>query len=136
MIGFGVACYLTAYQIGWINSVWDPFFADGPRHVLHSSFSQSIPFPDAGLGAFAYAIDFILCMVGDSFRYQKNPWLMLGLAIVVYGMAMGSAGLIFLQAFIIHDFCSLCLTSAFLSFIIGGLATSEIWAARIFATNG
>jgi hypothetical protein len=36
VVAMGFAGYLTAYQFGWVSSVWDPFFGDGTERVLLS----------------------------------------------------------------------------------------------------
>ncbi|MEX2366137.1 MAG: SPW repeat protein, partial [Pseudohongiellaceae bacterium] len=60
-IGFFISRYLTAYQLGHIDSVWEPFFGgalsdakNGTEEIITSSVSKAWPVPDAGIGALTY----------------------------------------------------------------------------------
>jgi nucleoside-diphosphate-sugar epimerase len=62
LFGFFIARYLTAYQLGHIGAVWEPFFSggggkNGTEFIITSDVSRAWPIPDAGLGAAAYMID-------------------------------------------------------------------------------
>jgi len=61
LTGFAVAGYLALDQLG-VVVVWEPFFGQGTQAVLHSSLSQSLPVPDAAVGALAYLGE-ALCLV-------------------------------------------------------------------------
>src|SRR3546814_1230480 len=58
LIGLLVARYLTAYQLGQISGVWEPFFPglpdepgkNGTEAVITSSVSEAFPIPDAAHG--------------------------------------------------------------------------------------
>jgi hypothetical protein len=50
LVGFAMAAYLTLFQLGVLDSVWEPFFGDGSRTVLTSGISRLLPVPDAALG--------------------------------------------------------------------------------------
>ena len=39
-LGFFIARYLGAFQLGFIDTAWDPFFGDGTRQVLESKVSK------------------------------------------------------------------------------------------------
>ena len=52
-LGFFLSRYMAAYQLGYINSIWDPFFTPGTQAVLTSDVSRGFPVSDAGLGAVA-----------------------------------------------------------------------------------
>lgn len=52
ILGFGIAFYLSLYQLGMIPRVWEPFFGSGSRTILNSKISHLLPIPDAALGAF------------------------------------------------------------------------------------
>ncbi len=52
-VGFFIARYMSAYQLGYIGYVWDPFFGDGTMRVLDSDVSMAWPVSDAALGAVA-----------------------------------------------------------------------------------
>ena len=49
--GWLVSRYLGAFQLGYIETAWDPFFGDGTRQVLNSNMSHSLPISDGALGA-------------------------------------------------------------------------------------
>jgi len=59
-VGWLISRYLAAFQLGYIGTVWEPFFADGTRRVLTSEMSQMWPVSDAGLGATAYTFEFLM----------------------------------------------------------------------------
>jgi hypothetical protein len=63
-VGFGVAGYLTLYQLRVLSRVWDPFFPSGSPKVL----SLLEPLPDAALGALAYGTEVVLSFVGGKDR--------------------------------------------------------------------
>ncbi|MGE0827311.1 MAG: hypothetical protein AB7P18_34960 [Candidatus Binatia bacterium] len=54
--GWLVSRYLAAFQLGYIDHAWDPFFGDGSRQVLTSKLSETWPISDAGLGAFSVKV--------------------------------------------------------------------------------
>lgn len=130
VFGALIAARLAAYQLGWTGPPWEPFFGDGAVRVLQSSFSRSLPFPDAGLGAIAYAAEAIAVLWGGSERYRKQRWAVYVYAAIAFGMAIGSAFLVFLQIVVIHALCTLCLVSALLSFVLVVPAWTELAAAR------
>lgn len=57
MVGFAVATYLTLFQYGVVDTVWDPFFGDGSATVLESKLSRVLPISDGGFGAAGYLAD-------------------------------------------------------------------------------
>ena len=59
LIGVVLARILAAYQLGHIDSVWEPFFPgegarNGSEFIVTSKVSKAWPIPDAGLGAVTY----------------------------------------------------------------------------------
>lgn len=63
-VGLFVSRYLAAFQLGHIDGLWDPFFgpgaspaSNGSEAVVTSWVSKGFPIADAGLGAFAYALE-------------------------------------------------------------------------------
>ena len=56
LLGFTIALYLSLCQLGLFADVWEPFFRDGTRIILHSSIARLLPVPDASLGAAAYLL--------------------------------------------------------------------------------
>ena len=120
-----VALYLTLYQTNAIGTVWEPFFGDGSKKILDSSLATSLPVPDALLGVIAYLIEVALDLAGGEDRWRRRPWLTIAFGVVVVGMALGSVGLVLMQAFYFQAFCTLCLVSAAISFIIASLGLGE-----------
>jgi len=56
-LGCAVATYLTLYQVGLFQRVWEPFFEGGSRTILNSAVARFLPVPDASLGALAYVLE-------------------------------------------------------------------------------
>ncbi len=123
LVGFVIASYLTAYQLGWVESVWDPIFGSGSRTVLHSVVARMLPVPDAALGALADLVEFVLELIGGDIRWRTHPRVVMLLGLVALGRGLGSAFLVFIQAAVIRAFCTLCLASAAISW-------SALWAVH------
>lgn len=128
-IGFLIATYLALFQVGLTQSVWDPFFGHGSELVVTSSVSRSLPVPDAAIGAAVYLADAILALVGGTRRYRTEPILPLLMGLAVAASVLVSIVLIILQPTVVHAWCTLCLTSAVISFVLGGLAWDEAEAS-------
>ena len=78
--GFLIARYLTAYQLGQIDSVWDPFFSgdagkNGTEFIITSDVSRAWPIADAGLGATSYLIEALMGAMGAAARWRTMPWM-------------------------------------------------------------
>ncbi len=123
--GLCVASYLTLYQLGVLESVWDPFFPAGSSEVLH----MVEPLPDAALGASAYVTEIALSLIGGDDSWRTAPWTVLALGFVIACGAVVSALLVVVQAFVVGAWCTLCLASAFVSFAIFGWGVDEPLAA-------
>ena len=87
LVGFGIATYLTLYQLDVFDTVWEPFFGDGSETVLNSEVSHILPIPDALLGTFSYALDAVTGVLGGTRRWKTMPWL-----VVLFGLAVGPLG--------------------------------------------
>jgi hypothetical protein len=133
--GFFIALYLGLYQVHVFSTVWDPFFGDGTRKILTSSFSKSLPFPDALLGAAGYLGDIILVSVGSDIRWRKKPWIVILYGCLVGIMTLVSVFLVILQAFIINTWCTLCLASAIITFLMISPVSKEFFATIHFLKN-
>ncbi len=129
LVGLAIALYLTAYQLGWIREVWEPFFGSGSRRILHSAVARMLPVPDASLGALGYCADVVLGSLGGTDRWRTTPTLVLLFGAVVAAMALGSIGLVVLQAFVYRTGCTLCLCSAAISIGIVPIAWREVRAS-------
>ncbi|GAB2969010.1 vitamin K epoxide reductase family protein [Nocardioides montaniterrae] len=117
LAGSVLAAYLTLVQTDTVRSAWDPFFGTGTERVLHSSVTGLLPVPDALLGAVAYAGEAALLVLTVT-RFGRRRWLTLLLEAGTVGFALAGLGLVAVQAFVVHAWCTLCLASALLSWTI------------------
>ncbi len=129
LVGFGIATYLTLYQLEVIGSVWEPFFGDGSRTILTSGVSRALPVPDAALGAAGYLLDAVAGLVGGRRRWRTMPWI-----VVLFGLAVGPLGvvsvmLVVFQPVLYGAWCTLCLASAVISLVMIGPAMDELLAS-------
>lgn len=122
-IGFLVAGYLTLYQLGVFESVWDPFFRSEPVLTLLE------PIPDAAAGALAYLTEILLSLIGGEDRWHSAPWTVLALGFVILSGALVSVALVLIQPLVVGAWCTLCLVSAAISFAIFFLGINEPRAA-------
>jgi Vitamin K epoxide reductase family len=88
VIGFLIARYLAAYQLGHVNSVWDPFFSgkdalNGAETIITSDVSKAWPIPDGGLGAVAYMLEILMAAMGGRSRWRTMPWMVTFFGILV-----------------------------------------------------
>jgi Vitamin K epoxide reductase family len=111
LTGLCVSVYLTLFQINVLPSVWDPFFRS--KEVL-----EYLGIPDAALGALAYGAEIFLSLIGGRQKWRTMPWTVLAFGIVIVSGALVSVLLILMQAFLVGDWCMLCLASAAISFAI------------------
>jgi hypothetical protein len=116
--GLCVSVYLTLFQIGVLQSVWDPFF-QSPK-VL-----EYLGIPDAALGAMAYGTEIVLSLIGGRNRWRTAPWTVLAFGVVIVSGALVSGLLIFMQAVLVDAWCTLCLASAAISLAIFGFGYDE-----------
>jgi len=126
-----IARYLAAYQLGYIDTVWDPFFGDGTEKVLTSTVSKMFPVPDAGLGAVAYTLE-ALTGFGSTRRWHTTPWLVLFFGFLAVPVSCVSIVLIILQPTVVGHFCSLCILIAILMLITIPLCIDEVVAVCQF----
>ena len=127
--GLLISGYLALYQLEVIEEVWEPFFGPGSEHVLNSFLSRVLPVPDAALGAAAYLLDVVTGLIGGRTRWRTMPWM-----VVLFGLAVGPLGLVSVllviaQPVVLNAWCTLCLTSAFISLVIIGPAMDEVLAS-------
>ncbi|WP_116813444.1 vitamin K epoxide reductase family protein [Steroidobacter cummioxidans] len=118
-IGLHISRYLTAYQLGHIDGVWDPFFLgsledpkNGTEEIITSSVSQAWPVPDAGLGALTYALEILTGIIGSSRRWRTMPWLVMLFGLMIVPLGLVSLIFIIIQPIVIGTWCTLCLIAA------------------------
>jgi hypothetical protein len=113
-VGLLVSRYLAAFQLGYIDSVWDPFFgfAAGAEPVLNSEMSHMWPISDAGLGAVAYSFEFLMGYMGGPARWRTMPWMVTIFGILVIPLGLAHITLVMSQPVVVHDWCTMCLLAA------------------------
>src|SRR5690606_35833532 len=111
-LGFFIAQYMAAFQLGFHDAPWDPFFPDGTRSVLTSDVSKAFPVSDAGLGAFAYLIEALTGFVGGPRRWRTMPWMVLLFGVLIVPAGIISIMLIILQPLAVGAWCTFCLLTA------------------------
>ncbi len=129
LVGFGIATYLTLYQLAIFPSVWEPFFGNGSQVILNSSVSRILPIPDAALGALSYLVDAVAGAIGSRRRWRTMPWI-----VILFGLAVGPLGavsilLVILQPVLYDAWCTLCLASAAISVAMIGPTMDEFLAS-------
>jgi len=125
-----ISAYLACYQLKLIDTVADPIFGSSSSHaVLFSSFSKSLPVPDALLGTLNYLAEIVLDLIGGDHRWRTRPVVVLAFGALLAAGALVSIGLILMQAFVVGHFCTLCLLSAGLSILLAVLGAREVRAA-------
>lgn len=128
LVGWLASRYLAAYQLGHIDTVWDPFFGDGTLRVITSNVSQSFPVSDAGLGSLAYVTEALLTCQGGERRWRTSPWMVIVFGILVIPLSLVSITLIILQPLVVGAWCSLCLFTAFCMLLPIALGIDEVAA--------
>jgi uncharacterized membrane protein len=129
IVGFLIALYLGLYQLGAFEKIWEPFFGDGSRKVLHSSISKILPIPDALLGAFGYLTDAVAGAIGNESRWKTKPWIVILFSIAVGPLGLVSILLVISQPVLLNAWCTLCLSSALISVIMISPALDELLAS-------
>ena len=132
-LGFLIARYLAAYQLGHVDSAWDPFFdvpgaQNGTEYIITSHVSKAWPIADAGLGATAYMIEALMGAMGSAKRWRTMPWMVTFFFILVVPLGGVSIFFIIIQPIILGTYCTLCLIQAFAMLIMIPLAIDEVVA--------
>ena len=132
MVCWFLSRYLSAYQLGYIQNVWDPFFGSETVQVLTSNVADFFPISDAGLGAFAYSLEAFLGFQGNSQRWRTMPWLVIVFGFLVVPAGLVSILLIVLQPIVVGAWCGLCLVIASCMLVMITLTISEVVATLQF----
>jgi nucleoside-diphosphate-sugar epimerase/uncharacterized membrane protein len=121
LIGFLIARILGAYQLGHIDSVWEPFFAgsgdmkgvmNGSETIITSDMSKAWPIADGALGGIVYMLELVMVWMAGKTRWRTMPWMVLGLAILVLPLGVVSIYFVIIQPIAIGTWCTLCLIAA------------------------
>ncbi|MCM2372528.1 vitamin K epoxide reductase family protein [Aporhodopirellula aestuarii] len=129
-VAAAISSHLALYQWGFIENAWDPVFGGASNRVLKSDTAMSmyriLGIHDAALGVLAYLGDAILGFAGSPRRWQYRPWLVILFGIDVIPLGIVSVVLVVLQAFVVGDWCFLCLVTAGISLILVYWAWDEV----------
>lgn len=136
LASFFMARHMAAFQLGHLETAWDPIFGRGTARILTSEVSRAFPVSDAGLGAYTYMIEVLSGLMGDTRRWATMPWMvaMFGVAVVPLGIV--SIVLVILQPVAVGAWCTLCLASAALMLVMAALSLDEIVAMVQFLRLG
>lgn len=132
LVGFFLSRQMTAFQLGHVPTLADPFFGLGTERVLTSDVSRAFPIPDAGLGAFAYMIEFLMGFMGDKRRWRTMPWMVTFFGILVVPLGIVSITLIILQPLAVGAWCTPCLIAAGAMLTMIALTLDEVVAMGQF----
>ena len=117
LIGFFIARILGAYQLGHIDTVWEPFFAgsggmNGTEAIITSDVSKAWPIADGALGGIVYMAELVMIWMAGKTRWRTMPWMVLALAFLILPLGVVSIYFIIIQPIVIGTWCTLCLIAA------------------------
>ena len=124
--------YLAAFQLGYLTTIWDPFFGHGTVNVIHSKISKAFPISDAGLGSAAYAFEMLIGWMGGKERWRSMPWIVTFFFILVVPLGVVSISLVILQPVVVGSWCSFCLLTALVMLTMIPFAVDEVVATLQF----
>lgn len=127
-LGWVVSRYLAAFQLGYIDQIWDPFFGGGTRLVLNSKMSHALPISDGALGTFAYTFEFLMGYMGAPSRWRTMPWMVAFFGILVIPLGLVHIFLVGSQAVIVGEWCTFCLLAAAIMLPMIPLEVDEVIA--------
>ena len=128
-VGWMLSLYLGSYQLGYVDTAWDPFFGDGTRQVLESDLSETWPVSDGALGAVAYTLAFLMAWMGGIARWRTMPWLIAFFGILVVPLGLVHIFLIISQPVIVGAWCTFCLGGAVMALLMIVFTIDEVGAA-------
>lgn len=124
LIGVADAVYLTIHH--YTGEKVPCSIVAGCEQVLTSSYAEIAGIPLAAFGALAYFTAFSLCIL-TAFG-NRAMWKIFGVQVVL--MAIFTAWLVYLQAFVIEAFCQFCLGSAAITTtLLIIFLMSKLWAS-------
>lgn len=127
-LGWIFSRYLAAFQLGYIDEIWEPFFGNGTVSVLTSDVSKSFPISDAGLGAAAYTIELLMALMGGVTRWRTMPWMVTFFFVLVVPLGVTSIVLVILQPVAVGSWCTICLLTALIMLIMIPYTVDEVVA--------
>lgn len=140
LIGLVVARYLTSYQLGHNDSVWEPFFPglpgepgkNGTEAIITSDVSAAFPIPDAALGGYTYALEIVTGIVGTRARWRTMPWLVFLFGMLIVPLSIVSISFVIIQPIVIGTWATLTLVAAAAMLIQIPYAVDELVATVQF----
>lgn len=132
ILSFFIARYLAAYQLGYIDHAWDPFFGDSTVRVLDSKVSRAWPVSDAGFGAVSYLLEALSGFMGMRNRWRTMPWMVLMFGVLVIPLGVTSIILVVLQPVMVGAWCNLCLLTALFILFMIPLSVDDVAAMAQF----
>ena len=131
-VGWLLSRYLAAYQFGYIDRIWEPFFGDGTVRVLTSEMSKMWPISDAGLGATAYTFELLMAWMGGKTRWRTMPWMVTFFFILVVPLGLTHIILVISQPMIVGEWCTVCLAAAAVMLVMIPFTIDEVVAMGQF----
>jgi nucleoside-diphosphate-sugar epimerase/uncharacterized membrane protein len=137
-VGLFSSMYMTAYQLGYIEQIWDPFFTGtdgvtpGTAQVITSDISEAFPVPDAGLGAIVYMLEILLGVIGSQQRWRTMPWVVAAFGVLIVPLGVVSITFIVIQPILIGTWCALCLLAAAAMLLQIAYSSNELVATGQF----
>jgi hypothetical protein len=128
LLGWMVSRYLAAFQLGYLDYAWDPFFGESSMMVLNSAMSHSLPVSDAGLGSFAYTFEFLMGFMGSSARWRTMPWMVTFFGILVIPLGLVHIFLVISQPILVGHWCTFCILAATIMLPMLPLEVDEVIA--------
>lgn len=119
LIGLYVSRYLAAYQLDYIPTIWDPFFAgsttdpqNGTEEIITSWVSKAWPVSDAAVGGYTYLLEILTGIVGSRMRWRTMPWLVVLFGLMIAPLGITSIFFIIIQPVVIGTWSIIALIGA------------------------
>ena len=135
LIGLLISRMLTAYQLGHIDTAWEPFFAgsatdpkNGTEEIITSYVSKMWPIPDAALGAVSYLLEILMAVMGTRDRWRTMPWMVTFFGILVIPLGVISIYFIIIQPVLLATWSTPALIAALAMLIMIPFAIDEVIA--------
>lgn len=139
LIGLLISRVLTAYQLGHVDHVWEPFFAgnlldpkNGTEEIITSAVSKAWPIPDAGLGGVSYMLEILMAVMGTRARWRTMPWMVAFFGILVIPLGVVSVYFIIIQPIVIGTWSTPALIAGLAMLVMIPSALDEVIAMGQF----
>lgn len=132
MVGWLISRALASFQLGYSQTVWEPFFGAGTVRVLESEISKMWPVSDAGLGALAYTLEMLMGWMGGRSRWRTMPWMVSFFFLLVVPLGITHIVLVILQPVVVGHWCTLCLAAAAVMLLMIPFTVDEVIAMGQF----